>query len=43
VLLARETGISVHVADDPLSCVALGTGRALESLDLLKQGLSGRG
>lgn len=29
-LLALETNIPVHVAEDPLSCVALGTGRALE-------------
>ena len=42
VLLARETGISVHVADDPLSCVALGTGKALEQIDVLKQGMNGR-
>lgn len=29
-LLSRETNIPVHVAEDPLSCVAIGTGRALE-------------
>ncbi len=29
-LLAKETGIPIHVAEDPLSCVALGCGRALE-------------
>ncbi len=34
-LLASETGVPVVVADDPLSCVALGTGKALESLDTL--------
>jgi rod shape-determining protein MreB and related proteins len=28
--LREETGLPVTVADDPLSCVALGTGRALE-------------
>ena len=27
---AKETGLPVHVADDPLSCVAVGTGKALE-------------
>ena len=27
---ALETGLPVTVADDPLTCVALGTGRALE-------------
>ena len=29
-LIRRETDIPTSVADDPLSCVALGTGRALE-------------
>ena len=27
---SRETGLPVHIADDPLSCVAIGTGKALE-------------
>lgn len=35
-LLAEETGLPVTVADDPLSCVAVGTGRALEALDTLR-------
>ncbi len=26
----KETGLPVHVADDPLSCVAVGTGKALD-------------
>ena len=34
--LSEETGIPVHVADDPLSCVAVGTGRALGMLHVLK-------
>ena len=29
-VLADETGLPVTVADDPLICVALGAGRALE-------------
>jgi len=29
-VLRRETGLPVTVAEDPLTCVALGTGRALE-------------
>lgn len=29
-LLADETGVPVFLAEDPLSCVAVGTGRALE-------------
>ena len=36
-LLSRETGMPVHISDDALSCVALGTGKALESIDLLKR------
>ena len=31
-LLSQETRVPVFVAEDPLSCVALGTGRALENL-----------
>jgi rod shape-determining protein MreB and related proteins len=30
-LISHETGIVVHVATDPLSCVVLGTGKALEN------------
>ena len=33
--LASETGMAVHVAEDPLSAVALGVGRAVESFDAL--------
>jgi rod shape-determining protein MreB len=29
-LLAAETQMPVYVADDPLTCVAIGTGRAIE-------------
>ncbi|MBI1882962.1 MAG: rod shape-determining protein [Chlamydiae bacterium] len=36
-LLAEETGLPVNVADDPLSAVALGTGRVLDELDILKK------
>lgn len=36
-LLARETGMPVMVADNPLDCVAIGTGRALENIHLFKQ------
>ena len=32
-LLMEETGIPVVVADDPLTCVARGGGRALELVD----------
>lgn len=36
-LLAQKTGINVIIADDAVSCVALGTGKALEHLDMLKE------
>ena len=36
VLISLETHLKVRVADDPLSCVVLGTGKALDELDLLK-------
>lgn len=35
-LLAKETQVPVIVADDALSCVAMGTGKALECLDALE-------
>lgn len=35
-LLTRETGMPVLVAEHPLDCVAIGTGRALENIDLFK-------
>ena len=34
-LLSEKTGINVMVADDAISCVALGTGKALDNLDSL--------
>ena len=36
-LLAEETALPVRLADDPLSAVALGAGKALENLDILKK------
>jgi len=36
-LVTIETGIPVRVADSPLDCVALGTGKALESIEILKK------
>jgi len=35
-LITMETHLKVRVADDPLSCVVLGTGKVLDELDLLK-------
>ncbi len=34
-LLADETGLNAFLAEDPLSCVAIGTGRALTMLNVL--------
>ena len=36
-LLREETGLPVMIAEDPLSCVVLGSGKVLDELDLLKQ------
>ena len=36
-LLQEKTGINVMIAQDTVSCVALGTGKALDNLDSLKQ------
>ena len=33
-LLQEKTGINVMIADDAVSCVALGTGKALDNLDM---------
>ena len=35
-VLREATGLPVSIADEPLSCVALGTGRALEEMKTLK-------
>ena len=34
-LLQEKTGINVMIAEDSVSCVALGTGKALDNLDSL--------
>jgi rod shape-determining protein MreB and related proteins len=31
-LISRETGMPVHIAPDPLSCVVLGTGKCLDGI-----------
>ena len=36
-VLRKATGLPVSIADDALSCVALGTGRCLENMKVLKQ------
>ena len=35
-LLQSKTGINVMIAQEPISCVALGTGKALDNLDALE-------
>lgn len=36
-LVSEQTGMPVHVADEPLLCVAYGTGRVLENIDILRR------
>ena len=33
-LISKETGLPVVIAEDPLACVAIGTGKALENEEL---------
>jgi len=33
-LISKETGLPVIIAEDPLSCVALGTGKALDQEEI---------
>ncbi|MPM55089.1 hypothetical protein SDC9_101874 [bioreactor metagenome] len=39
-LIKEETGIPTYIADDPLACVALGTGKALDSLSNIEDSLT---
>ncbi|HEX3033110.1 MAG TPA: rod shape-determining protein [Bacillota bacterium] len=36
-LISRETGLPVYIAEDPISCVALGTGKALANFDVISR------
>ncbi|HWI52287.1 MAG TPA: rod shape-determining protein [Symbiobacteriaceae bacterium] len=36
-LISKETGMPVHVADEPLLCVVKGTGKCLDNIDILKR------
>jgi len=36
-LLKQETGLPIKIADDPLTTVVLGSGRALDNLNILKE------
>ena len=37
---SKETGLPVHIADDPLACVAIGTGKALDQEEIFSDMLS---
>jgi rod shape-determining protein MreB len=36
-LLHQETGVPIHIAEDPLSAVVLGSGRALDDIEILRE------
>ncbi|HEY63752.1 MAG TPA: rod shape-determining protein [Caldilineae bacterium] len=38
-LLTQETGVPCYVAENPMACVALGAGKALENYDLMRRSL----
>jgi len=37
ILLSKATNLPVHVADDAISCVAMGTGKALEQMSVFQK------
>ncbi|MBI4733399.1 MAG: rod shape-determining protein, partial [Rubrobacteridae bacterium] len=39
--IRQETGMPVHVTDDPLICVAMGSGIALSEINTLRKVLIG--
>ena len=38
-MLTKETGVPCYVADNPMACVALGAGRALQDYEVIKRSL----
>jgi rod shape-determining protein MreB len=42
-LLQENTGINVILAEDAISCVAIGTGKVLENIEIIEQAASGEG
>lgn len=42
-LITKETGVPAHVAEEPLNCVVLGAGVAIENLDNYKRAITRRG
>lgn len=43
ILLTKVNKIPAYVAENPISCVALGAGRVLDQIHVLKQGLISSG
>ncbi len=39
-LIIKDTGMPVQIAEEPLDCVAIGTGKALDSIEVLRKALS---
>ncbi|MGI6227754.1 MAG: rod shape-determining protein, partial [Peptococcales bacterium] len=37
ILIGKTTNMPVHIAEEPLNCVAKGTGKALDKINLLKR------
>jgi len=37
LLISKSTGVPCFIADEPLSCVARGTGAVLDNLDVYKK------
>lgn len=37
ILIREETGLPVLIADDPLTCVVMGSGKALDQIELLRE------
>ncbi|MCU0307725.1 MAG: rod shape-determining protein [Thermoleophilia bacterium] len=40
--LRRETEMPIHVAESPLTCVAVGSGRSLEEFDVIRRSSAGK-
>jgi rod shape-determining protein MreB len=36
-MLTKETGVPCYVADNPIACVAIGAGRAIENLEVMRR------
>lgn len=36
-LISQQTGMPVHISEEPLNAVAVGAGKTLENIELLKR------